>query len=193
MQIHSNILKNHSAILSFKQPSKKKKWKFFFVLLLLFSFSSYGQQSNLKFKHLSTDQGLSQSHVLCVLQDSKGFMWFGTADGLNRYDGYDFKVYKNIVGDSTSLPNNYITTICEDSKGALWVGSLGGGLSKLDRNSDKFTIYRHNDKNRFSLSNDNINKILEDSRGNLWIGTNFLIVKRKNFITIVMILQIQIP
>lgn len=149
-------------------------WKhlFFAFALLLVLPASYSQSSILKFKRISTEEGLSQSHVLCIIQDRKGFMWFGTADGLNRYDGYNFKVYKNVIGDSSSLPNNYITSICEDSRGELWIGSLGGGLSKLDREKDKFITYHHSDKNKFSLSSDNVNKILEDSRGNLWIGTN---------------------
>jgi signal transduction histidine kinase/CheY-like chemotaxis protein/ligand-binding sensor domain-containing protein len=165
------ILKNQYPV---SITNSKSGWKSLFsiFILLVFSFAAYSQSAVLKFKRLSTEQGLSQNHVLCIIQDSKGFMWFGTADGLNRYDGYNFKVYKNVVGDSSTLPNNYITTICEDSKGVLWIGSLGGGLSKLDREKDTFTTYRHSDKNKFSLSNDNINKILEDSRGNLWIGTN---------------------
>ena len=165
------ILKNQNPV-SITHSKTGRKSLFFSFVLLVFSFAIHGQSAVLKFKRISTELGLSQNHVLCIMQDSKGFMWFGTADGLNRYDGYSFKIYKNIIGDSSSLPNNYITTICEDSKGVLWVGSLGGGLSKLDREKDKFTTHRHNDKNKFSLSNDNINKILEDSRGNLWIGTN---------------------
>src|SRR5688500_6802143 len=115
------ILKNQYRV---SLTNSKSGWKnlFSIFILLVFSFASYSQSAVLKFKRISTEQGLSQNHVLCIIQDSKGFMWFGTADGLNRYDGYNFKVYKNVIGDSTTLPNNYITTICEDSKGVLWIG-----------------------------------------------------------------------
>ena len=134
--------------------------------------NGYTQNSNLNFRRINTDQGLSQNHVLCILQDSKGFMWFGTRNGLNRYDGYNFKIYKNTLEDSTSLSNNYINTIFEDAKGIVWVGTLGGGLSKFDRKKEQFTNYKHSEKNPRSIANDNVNKIFEDSKGTLWVGTS---------------------
>ena len=99
-------------------------------------------------------------------------MWFGTRDGLNRYDGYNFKIYQNTLEDSTSISNNYINTVFEDAKGTIWVGTLGGGLSKFDRKKDQFINYKHSDKNARSIANDNVNKIFEDSRGTLWVGTS---------------------
>src|ERR1700733_10382127 len=89
--------------------------------LLLFPLYAFSQNSRLKFSHIGTDAGLSQSNVTCILQDSRGFMWFGTRDGLNKYDGYQFTVYKNIEGDQKSISNSFITSMIEDKKGNLWI------------------------------------------------------------------------
>jgi signal transduction histidine kinase/CheY-like chemotaxis protein/ligand-binding sensor domain-containing protein len=180
MPIQTLMLKNHflhffrNNFLFFTQSfmSKKAIRTFLLVAGILLQAASFSQNSNLNFKHINTDLGLSQNHVLCILQDSKGFMWFGTRDGLNRYDGYNFKIYQNVVGDSTSISNNYIMSIFEDSKGTMWVGTLGGGLSKFDKVKDRFINYKHNKNDPSSISNDNVNKIFEDSRGTLWVGTN---------------------
>lgn len=81
---------------------------------------------NLRFERISIEQGLSHSTVYCIFQDSKGFMWFGTRDGLNKYDGYTFTVYKHDPTDPHSLSHNQVMTIFEDSNGILWVGSKSG-------------------------------------------------------------------
>ena len=129
------------------------------------------QPPQLKFSHLDRDAGLSQSNVICILQDSRGFMWFGTRDGLNKYDGYQFTVYKNNTEDTNSLSNNFITGIIEDSKGALWITTWGGGLNRFDREKNRFTHYRHNKKDVNSISDDFVKSVSGDSQGNLWIGT----------------------
>ena len=85
-----------------------------------------------KFTHLSLDDGLSQTTVISILQDSRGFMWFGTQDGLNRYDGYNFVVYRNDPNNLNSLGDNRIRTIVEDLSGILWIGTEAGGLNKYD-------------------------------------------------------------
>jgi len=125
----------------------------------------------IKFDHLSLEHGLSQSVVTTMLQDSKGFMWFGTQDGLNRYDGYDFKVYKNDPEDPNSLSINYILSLLEDSEGNLWVGTNGGGLNRFDRDLDAFTRFVSESDDSKGLSSNFVNAIYEDSNGNLWIGT----------------------
>ncbi|MDP4150920.1 MAG: two-component regulator propeller domain-containing protein [Bacteroidota bacterium] len=125
----------------------------------------------MKFEHLGTAAGLSQSNAICILEDSRGFMWFGTRDGLNRYDGYQFTVYKNDALDNKSLGNNFIMSMVEDDKGFIWVGTWGGGLDRYDRRTNEFTHYRHDPKNDASLSSDLVICLLRDSRGNLWIGT----------------------
>ncbi|HZE84310.1 MAG TPA: two-component regulator propeller domain-containing protein [Puia sp.] len=126
----------------------------------------------MKFSHLGSEQGLSQSNVNCILQDSRGFMWFGTRDGLNKYDGYQFKVYKNITGNLKSIGNNNISSIIEGRKGELWIATLGGGLNRFDREKDLFTQYRQDKNNKNVLSGDFINCLMQDDKGNIWIGTN---------------------
>ncbi|GGB15670.1 hybrid sensor histidine kinase/response regulator [Puia dinghuensis] len=125
---------------------------------------------HLSFEHLGTAQGLSHSNVICTLQDSRGFMWFGTREGLNRYDGYTFTVYKNKAGDDKSLANNLVNSIVEDAKGYLWIGTWGGGLDRYDRKTDEFVHFRHDPGNPASLADNQVLSLLLDSRGFLWVG-----------------------
>jgi signal transduction histidine kinase/ligand-binding sensor domain-containing protein/CheY-like chemotaxis protein len=141
------------------------------LLLLLTTSLAYPQTGHLSFEHLGTAQGLSQSNVLCSLQDSRGFMWFGTREGLNKYNGYSFTVYKNEVGDDRSLSNNLVYDMVEDSRGDLWIGTWGGGLDRFDRSTDQFTHFRHHADDPGSLSSNLVLAMLKDSRGMLWIGT----------------------
>src|SRR3972149_6747305 len=110
-----------------------------FFLLLTGSFKNTIAQE-LKFSHITADQGLSMGVVNCVLQDSRGFMWFGTQDGLNRFDGYDFMVYKNNPDDSLSISDNFILSVAEDSSGTLWVSTRNTPsiLNRFDRVTETF-------------------------------------------------------
>lgn len=141
------------------------------MLLQVAGLVAVSQKQQIRLTHLGTDKGLSQSNGSCILQDSRGFMWFGTQDGLNRYDGYTFTVYKNNPKDPASLSNSYIKDILEDAKGNIWVATLGGGLDRFDREKGVFFHYRQNKKIAGSLSDDFVNCITEDSGGDLWIGT----------------------
>lgn len=143
-----------------------------FLLICFFIGSSGSAQSDLRFKTVSLLQGLSQSTVNSIVQDDKGFIWIGTQDGLNRYDGYSFKVYKHNPQDPNSLSDNYIQTLFVDSKGVLWIGTYGGGISIFDRQTEKFTNFRNDEKNASSLSNNLVMAITEDDKGNIWIGTS---------------------
>ncbi len=128
----------------------------------------------LKFTRISTQQGLSQSTILCILQDHKGFMWFGSYNGLNRYDGYDVKVFKTTPGDSAGLSHNVVTALCEDPAGngrSLWVGTEGG-LNKLDLETETFTQYKADPDTPGSLSHDRIKSLFMDHGGTLWVGTD---------------------
>ncbi len=147
--------------------------KILFVVILLFNvpFLSFSQYQNLKFEHVGTSQGLSSSNTICMLQDSRGFMWFGTRDGLNKYDGYSFTVYKNKAGDRNSLSNNTINGIVEDADGLLWIATWGGGINQFNRETEKFTPFKHIKTNSNSISSDLVNSILIDGQGILWIGT----------------------
>jgi two-component system sensor histidine kinase ChiS len=145
-----------------------------FALVKFFSFpSSAAQPGKIEFEHLSVEQGLSQVSVYCILQDNKGFMWFGTGDGLNKYDGYTFTIYKHEPGNPNSLSSNAIRALYEDHEGILWIGTTwGGGLNRFDPKTEQFTHYHHNPDNSNSISNDSIRTIYEDRQGMLWIGTD---------------------
>jgi PAS domain S-box-containing protein len=108
---------------------------------------------------------------VCTCQDSKGFLWFGTYDGLNRYDGYHFKVYKNDPDNPYSLSKNNIECIFEDHLGMLWIGTEDG-LNYFDRESEKFFRYKNDPNNPNSLSNNYVRYVYEDRSGTLWIGTS---------------------
>jgi ligand-binding sensor domain-containing protein/signal transduction histidine kinase len=125
---------------------------------------------HVKFDRVSLEQGLSQSSVLCILQDDIGFMWFGTEDGLNKYNGHSFTIYRHDPEDPNSLSNNVIRSIIQDREGVLWIGT-DGGLNRLDRVSEEFTRYQNDPDDPHSLSDNAVLSIHEDQSGALWIGT----------------------
>jgi signal transduction histidine kinase/ligand-binding sensor domain-containing protein/DNA-binding response OmpR family regulator len=137
-----------------------------FLLLQAISLCAFGQIEGLKLKHIGTDAGLSQTNVTCVLQDKRGFMWFGTRDGLNKYDGYNFTIYKNQDGDKHSISNNFVTTLLEDRNGDIWVGTWGGGVDRYDRKKKTFTLVDS------AFANSFVNQLLQDSQGNIWVCTD---------------------
>jgi two-component system, sensor histidine kinase ChiS len=129
------------------------------------------RDNDIQFTNLSLDQGLSQSVVTAICQDSQGFLWLGTQDGLNRYDGYNFRVFKNDPVDPNSLSDNYVYAILEDSQGYLWVGT-NGGLNRYDPLSERFEHYFHDPEDASSLSSNVVTKLILDDTGVLWIGTS---------------------
>jgi len=144
---------------------------FFMLIFHLFS-SGFAQNGNIKFSQISLKQGLSQNSIFSIIQDHNGFLWFATEDGLNMYDGYSFKVYKNDLKNSTSISENWITVLCQDRNGTFWVGTESNGLNKFNQNTAKFSRYLHDPNDINSLSSNRILSICEDPSGNLWIGTN---------------------
>ena len=126
---------------------------------------------DLKFAHLTTNDGLSQSSVTEILQDRRGFMWFATRDGLNRYDGNAFVVYKHNPNDPGSLSANFVLDLMEDDQGYLWIATDFGGVNKFDPTTERFVRYRHDPNNPNSISGDSVETIARDSRGYLWFGT----------------------
>jgi signal transduction histidine kinase/ligand-binding sensor domain-containing protein/DNA-binding response OmpR family regulator len=142
-------------------------------ILLLFD-SSYSQvfHANLKFDKYSTSMGLSSNSQRCIVQDQQGFIWIGTGEGLNRFDGRSFKVYKSNPNSNTSLKSNIITCLFCDSDGQLWVGTYGGGLSLYNKEKDNFLTYTSDPNNPKTLLSGEINTIAEDKYKNLWVGTN---------------------
>ena len=143
---------------------------FFIVLLFLTCLQGLSQNSQLQFEHIS--EGLSQSNVICILQDREGFMWFGTRNGLNKYDGYQFKIYEQEDFNESSLSYNWITSLLEDENGNIWVGTFGGGVNVFDKETETFARYQYDEKDSTSLSNDLIESIYQDPKGQIWIGTS---------------------
>ena len=148
-----------------------------FIGLLIFLTSMMpivlsAQNSDLIFQRFSIQEGLSHNSVLCMIQDRKGFIWIGTYDGLNRFDGYQFKEYNQDYQDTTSILQNLIIDLYEDSKGRIWVGTGGSGLCSLDPQTEKFTRYTITyEENGVTNQISTISAIKEDNNGMLWIGT----------------------
>ncbi len=148
------------------QSVKKIFFLIFFVSLPIIAQSI--NSSKINFSKLSIQDGLSGTQVLSVLQDKYGFMWFGTIDGLNRYDGQNIKIYKNDPSNQNSLSGNSVVSMFEDSKGVLWILTING-LNRYNRETDNFDV--------FKLHNGNENgsnlfiKIAESSKGNLYVAT----------------------
>jgi DNA-binding NtrC family response regulator/ligand-binding sensor domain-containing protein len=145
----------------------------FFCFYLICPLLTFSQTHDFNFDHITVDNGLSQNTPRAIIQDSKGFIWIGTQEGLNRYDGYNFKIYKYDANDETSISENSILAIFESKSNDIWIGTNGGGLNKFDRVREKFTRYRFNPNDPTSLSQDYVSVIYEDRLGNLWIGTYF--------------------
>ncbi|MFZ5518917.1 MAG: two-component regulator propeller domain-containing protein [Candidatus Zhuqueibacterota bacterium] len=142
-------------------------------MMLLFGLTPIqilAQNNQFVFKHITVEDGLSQNLVYAIRQDRNGFMWFGTQDGLNRYDGYTFTIFQYNPYDSTSIAGHEIRALFEDKAGNLWIGAAG--LSRFEPMSETFVRFVHQPNNPNSLSNNNVQAICEDQNGALWIGTD---------------------
>lgn len=155
------------------------------IVLIIVELSLFGQSPDLQFDHITPDEGLSSSAIVTIGQDHKGFMWVGTYNGLNRYDGHNFKIFRNDPNDSTSISSNYIWSILEDSKQRLYFGTVGG-LCEFDQ--EKNIFINHNTLKTSPMYEKSwiVRCILEDDQKNLWLATNLALVKynrNKNIIT----------
>ncbi|CAN5779547.1 sensor histidine kinase [soil metagenome] len=140
----------------------------FLLLFLSFNRNGNAQNETLRFEHIGIEEGLSNEIVLAMLQDSKGYIWFGTLRGLNKYDGYSFTKYQFDPFDSSSISQGCVYTIFEDKFGSIWVGTTDG-LSKFDRTTEEFTRFKPYPNTKFS--DPNITAINEDSDGMIWVGS----------------------
>jgi ligand-binding sensor domain-containing protein/signal transduction histidine kinase len=138
------------------------------VLLLLPGF--FPTAGQIRYESISIEQGLSQSSIWCILQDSRGFMWIGTADGLNRFDGYTFKVYRHNARDVSSLRDNTVWTLLEDHEKKIWVGTAAG-LHLFDPRTETFTFLPDDSSYYSTHLRTFIYSIVEDRDSNLWIGS----------------------
>jgi len=138
------------------------------IVLLAGILSTPVLAQRLRFTHLTSDDGLSRSWVTAITQDSPGFLWIGTAGGLNRYDGYRFTLYEHDPRDSTSIANSYIRCLYVDRRGTLWVGT-DAGLSRYLPAQDAFHNYRPGDGTGFQGGA--VQDLIEDARGSLWVAS----------------------
>ncbi len=141
-------------------------------ILILQSYLVSGQSSEFSFEHLGTEEGLSNLGVTCIVQDYKGYMWFGTFNGLNRFDGYEMTTYITDPKDLRSISETRITCIYEDKQKNLWIGTNIGGLNKYDREKNNFIRYTKEARPPYKISANKIETIYQDSNDNLWVGTN---------------------
>ncbi len=124
------------------------------------------------FRHISIEQGLSDSHVRSIVQDHQGFLWFATADGLNRFDGYQMRIFRGEPGNPRSLGSNFVYTLFVDRSGRLWAGTLGGGLHRFDPLTEDFVRYQHDPNDSDSLADNQVHAICDDRTGALWVATS---------------------
>ena len=141
----------------------------FIIFFVIMSAFSWAQTVNFHFKHLSAVDGLSNSSVIAMEQDKLGQMWIGTRNGLNKYNGTRFDVFKNEPSDSTTLSNSDILSIKEDSDGYIWVGTYNG-LNRYDPVKNLFKRY-YQTKSPNSLCNNVVICIKEMDNGEIWLGT----------------------
>lgn len=145
--------------------------------------SPHVQPDKIKFRHLAKEQGLSDSFDWCVLKDKKGFMWIGTSDGLDRFDGRKIRSFRYSPDNVKSLGANIIRSLYEDRSGTLWVGTEGGGLNRYNSAAENFTRFINNPKSAASISDNVVTAIYEDKAGTFWVGTRdggLNIFNRKN-------------
>ncbi len=144
------------------------KW---ILILCCCSMLKLSAQDDVLFQHLSRKEGLSQVSVFAIAQDSSGLMWFGTRNGLNRYDGYQFKIYNKDTTSNCLVADDIRALYVDPLSKNLWIGTISG-LSKYDLSADLFSNFYHAPTNNNSLSNNEIRQILRDARGRLWIATS---------------------
>ncbi|HKK68737.1 MAG TPA: two-component regulator propeller domain-containing protein, partial [Bacteroidales bacterium] len=146
---------------------KKGLWVTGMLLLNMIS----GLCQPVRFEKVTSEEGLSHNNVNCVIKDSEGFMWFGTDNGLNRYDGYTIREYQHDPEDSTTISGKGISCLFEDSRGNLWAGTSGEGLNRYRRETDDFIRFTRQEQDTGTISHNWIMCMFEDSQGRLWIGT----------------------
>ena len=133
---------------------------------------------NFSFQRISLEHGLSQSTVLCLLEDSRGFLWAGGEYGLNRYDGFGFTVLSHDPADAASLAANKVTALAEDREGFIWVGTEKHGLDRLEPGRGRFTHFVHDPTNPITLPSNEVRDLLVDAAGTLWVATSQGLARR---------------
>ncbi|NJK94955.1 MAG: hypothetical protein HC905_08615 [Bacteroidales bacterium] len=161
-------------VFSYWFPGFKEVYYFFLLIVFLCLTVSAGSQESASYirRTYNSSMGLSNNNVLCIQQDHLGYIWIGTEDGLNRFDGVNFKIYRYNAREKGSISSSNILFIYEDRDSILWVGTRGGGLNRYNRQTDDFTVFRHNGEIPHSISHDEVFCMFQDRKGRLWVGTD---------------------
>lgn len=141
-------------------------WSLFSFLLL---FSTTRTSASFRFTHYDIENNLPSNTIRSIIQDSNGFMWFGTENGLSRFDGYQFKTFRTKANDSTSIGNNYIYSLLEDDSHNFWIGT-DKGLYLYHPEKEQFSKFNQKTDQQISIQS-NVSSILTDKSGNIWFGT----------------------
>ncbi|MCS6808263.1 MAG: two-component regulator propeller domain-containing protein, partial [Bacteroidota bacterium] len=155
----------------YDQRMQGARWTIACICLLHLQIQTLAQFPMLRFKHYTIKHGLPQNTVLCIAQDQQGFIWLGTQDGLCRYDGYSFRVFRHRPNDSTTPSVNYITRLHVARDGTLWIGTADGGLNAYNYRTQRFTVHMHKPENPHSIADNTIQALYEDQDGTIWVGT----------------------
>ncbi|MDA3953840.1 MAG: ATP-binding protein [Bacteroidales bacterium] len=142
------------------------------IIFLIITGFAYSQNYDYKFEKLSIKDGLSHSNVYTIIQDQSGYMWFGTQDGLDKYDGYEFTIYRHEPTNPNSLSSANFGKILQDSSGIFWFGTFSSGLDRFDPKTNTFKNFSNNPDDPNSLSNNLILFVFEDSNNEIWLGTS---------------------
>jgi len=155
-------------VLKFKTPAALS------VILILFMWAGgfSAKIPEIKFRHFTSEDGLSQNSAYCIIQDKKGFVWIGTETGLNRYDGYSITVFESQEDNLNTLSNGYILSMCKDTAGILWIGTEKG-LNRFDPAVMASTRYLHDPADPASISNNRVTAVCRDRHDNIWAGTEY--------------------
>ena len=150
-------------------------FKLYVALLAFFAIShcAFAQNNTYQFSHLDIKNGLSNNRILCIYKDADGFMWFGTTTGLNRYDGYEFKIFKHNAADLNSLAGNYVNNIYEGPDKKLWIYT-NNGISIYNPATEKFSnsVAILSELTKYHVFSDHITAIKKDKQGNFWFLTD---------------------
>lgn len=144
---------------------------FFFLFSWLAPIGWAQQQDTVVFERLTIKNGLSHNNVRAIMQDRKGYIWFGSYGGIDRYDGRSFKTFKYEHGNPHSLSNNHVTALWEDQEGMIWAATSSNGLCKIDGDTENVTRYLEQRDLPHGLQSSTVTRVMEDSQKRLWVGT----------------------
>jgi ligand-binding sensor domain-containing protein len=153
------------------EPRDLSMKKYFTIIILLIINLTQEIPQDYEFQHeIFQPEGISYDYPTCLMQDSRGFMWFGFRDGLKRYDGYGFQSYYHDDLDTASLSDNYILSMAEDMRGNLWIGTFEGGLNRYNRDKNDFTRYPVSGKDTFNLVKTAVMAVCPLRSGEIWFS-----------------------